>query len=110
MTAYKRDEGKAEFHLIPPEALYALGAILTVGARKYLDRNWEQGMRWSRVFNACMRHMWCWWSGRENKTTLNFAFGPLDDETGFSHLWHALACVVFLVTYEERLVGEDDRP
>jgi len=73
------------------------------------NRNWEKGMAWSRLFSASMRHMWCWWAGK-GPSSLNFAFGSLDDETGFSHLWHALACIVFLVTYEERQIGEDDRP
>jgi Domain of unknown function (DUF5664) len=72
-------------------------------------RNWEKGMKWSRVFSASMRHLWCWWAGKQ-PTSTNFVFGDLDDETGFSHLWHALCCVIFLVTYEERKVGEDDRP
>jgi hypothetical protein len=110
MEGNKYDHDKAPFHLIPPEALYALCSILKYGAHKYEERNWEAGMKWSRLFSASMRHMWCWWAGSEERTTHNFAFGPLDDETGFSHLWHALACLVFLVTYEERVVGEDDRP
>ncbi len=71
-------------------------------------RNWEKGMKWGRVFGAAMRHLWCWWGGQA-PATLNFAFGDLDDETKFSHLWHALCCVAFLVTYEQRGVGQDDR-
>jgi len=105
----KDDTNKVPFHLIPPEALYALTNILHVGATKYEPRNWEKGMAWSRLFSASMRHMWCWWAGK-GPSSLNFAFGSIDEETGFSHLWHALACIVFLVTYEERQIGEDDRP
>ena len=65
-------------------------------------------MDWGRVFGACMRHLWAWWGG-QNPTTKSFLFGDLDTETGYSHLWHALACVVFLTTYEERQVGTDTR-
>lgn len=72
------------------------------------DRNWELGMKWSRVFGAMMRHMWCWWGGK-GPATKSFLFGELDDETGHSHLWHAACCLAFLITYEQRGVGEDDR-
>lgn len=62
------------------------------------DRNWEHGMKWSRPFGALMRHMWAWWGGE-----------PSDPETGRSHLWHAACCIAFLIAYEERGDGEDDR-
>jgi len=69
--AHKDDTDKVRMELIPPELIVAVGDILTFGAEKYDDRNWEKGMKWSRVFGALMRHMWAWWSG-ENK----------DQETG----------------------------
>ena len=40
---------------------------------------------------------------------MSFLFGELDGETSFSHLWHAACCLMFLVTYEERADGTDDR-
>lgn len=109
MEGRKNDQDKIRLELIPSELLYAVGVILTFGAKKYDERNWEKGMKWSRVFGALMRHMWCWWGGR-GPTNLNFAFGELDDETEYSHLWHAGCCITFLITYEERQTGEDDRP
>jgi hypothetical protein len=72
------------------------------------DRNWELGMSWGRVFGALMRHLWAWWGGR-GPTTKSFLFGDLDSETGMSHLWHAACCIAFLVAYEERGAGTDDR-
>jgi len=105
----KFDGGKVRLELIPPELLYATASILTFGAEKYDDRNWELGMKWSRVFGAMMRHMWSWWGGKQ-PTNVNFVFGSLDDETNQSHLWHAACCLSFLITYEERVIGEDDRP
>jgi hypothetical protein len=33
-----------------------------------------------------------------------------EEVAGYSHLWHAGACVLFLIAYEIRGVGEDDRP
>jgi len=94
----KDDSDKLRYDLIPPETLEALAWILTFGAQKYGDRNWEKGMKWGRPFAALMRHMWAWWRGQN-----------LDPETGKSHLWHALACLTFLVTFEQKGIGTDDR-
>lgn len=105
----KFDEGKVPFHLLPPEFLFAVAKVLDFGAQKYAERNWEAGMKWSRCFGALMRHMWCWWGGK-GPTSRNFAFGSTDDETKMPHLWHAGCCIAFLITYEERDIGEDDRP
>lgn len=104
----KLDEGKTRLELIPPEIIFAIGTILTFGANKYEDRNWEKGMKWSRVFGALMRHLWCWWGGK-GPAAKNFAFSDSDAETQHSHLWHAACCIAFLVAYEERNIGEDDR-
>lgn len=98
MTAVKHDTEKPRYDLIPPEFLEATATILTYGAQKYADRNWERGMAWGRVFAALMRHLWAWWRG-EN----------VDPETGKSHLWHAACGVAFLIAYEARGVGVDDR-
>lgn len=95
----KFDEDKIRYDLVPPEAIEGLARVLTFGAKKYADRNWEKGMKWGRVFGALMRHSWAWWRGEDK-----------DPETGYSHLEHALCCVAFLLTYEARKVGEDDRP
>lgn len=104
----KYDQEKPCMDLIPPEAIFALANVLTYGATKYSRRNWEKGMEWGRVFGACMRHLWCWWGG-QGPATKSFLFGELDEETKFSHLWHALACITFLLTYEERGIGVDNR-
>ena len=96
--AWKQDGGKPRMDLIAPEFLFGTANVLTFGAAKYDQRNWEKGMSWGRVFGAMMRHMWAWWGGQK-----------ADDETGFSHLHHAAACLMFLIAYEERKIGTDDR-
>lgn len=95
----KDDSGKLPYHLIAPEVLEELSKVLEFGAKKYAPRNWEAGMDWSRVFSALQRHSWAWWRGEDK-----------DPETGFSHLSHALCCLMFLSAYERRGVGNDDRP
>ena len=96
----KNDEGKLRMELIPPEALDALASVLTFGANKYGDRNWEKGIQWSRVYGAALRHMNAWVQQKDDD--------GCDDETGLSHLAHALACITFLVTYERRQMYEFD--
>jgi len=99
MEGRKDDQGKQRMELVPPETIEALAQVLTDGANKYGDRNWETGMKWSRLYAALFRHMLAWWQG-ENE----------DPDSGRSHLWHALFCVSSLVAYEQRGVGSDDRP
>lgn len=95
----KDDQSKIRMDLLPGDALEEIAHILTLGAARYGDRNWEKGMAWHRVFGATMRHLWAWWQGEH-----------CDRETGRSHLAHAGCCILFLIAYEKREVGEDDRP
>ena len=95
----KNDIGKARHDLIPPELPDAVAQVLAFGANKYGERNWEKGMKWGRPYAALMRHMWAWWRGEK-----------ADPETGMSHLWHASCCLAFLVAFEARKTGVDDRP
>jgi len=97
--AVKADEGKLRYDLIPPEALEDLARVLTYGANKYTDNNWQQGLKWSRVFASLMRHMWAWWRGQD-----------LDEESGLPHLAHAACNVFFLSTYSYSHPELDDRP
>lgn len=96
---------KAPWHLLPFDALGAVVTVMWYGARKYEDRNWEKGMAYSDVFGGVMRHLSDWW----NKT--DHGKGPgKDKDTGYSELWHAATGLLFLVTYELRGKGKDDRP
>jgi hypothetical protein len=95
----KFDQDKARYDLIPPEVEEAIAQVLTYGAAKYSERNWEKGMNWGRPYAALRRHMGAWWAGQDK-----------DPETGMSHLWHAACCVAFLVAFEARGTGADDRP
>ena len=63
------------------------------------ERNWERGMDWGRVYAALLRHLFAWWGGEAS-----------DPETGKSHLHHVGCCVAFLIAYEARGTGKDDRP
>ena len=97
--AVKLDGGKVGAHLLPYDAILEVCRVYDFGAGKYAARNWELGMSYSRLFAACMRHLWAWWQGQDR-----------DPETGLSHLTHAAFCVLGLLAYELRKSGTDDRP
>ena len=95
----KFDNNKDRYELIPEEAMTGIAQVLTFGAEKYGDRNWELGLSYSRVFGATLRHLYAWWRG-QNK----------DPETGLSHLYHAGCCVSMLIAYTDRHMDSfDDR-
>lgn len=96
-TGGQKGSKLARFSLIPPDFLWALAEHYGLGARKYADRNWERGYKWSLSVDALLRHLMAWLNGESN-----------DAETGSSHLiavaWHACALFVF----ERRQLGTDD--
>jgi hypothetical protein len=94
----KFDDGKPDLSLLPPEALLAIAEVLTFGAQKYAPHNWRKGFRWTRLFASLMRHLFAWLRGED-----------LDRETGLSHLAHAGANVLFLLTLVLTKAGTDDR-
>ena len=96
--ALKYDKDKLRMELVPPEAIEALAAIYTMGAKKYGDNNWYQGMKWSRLIGAMLRHFYAWLKGEEK-----------DPESGYSPLWHAFWNMCALIVYQERKLGTDDR-
>lgn len=99
-SGVKFDEGKLRYDLVPIEALREITRVLTFGANKYTDRNWEKGINYGRCYAAAMRHLTAWWDGEDK-----------DPETGISHLAHAGCCIYFLLTYEQRGMNEfDNRP
>ena len=94
----KYDTDKPRMDLIAPDAEVLLAKVLSFGAEKYDDRNWELGMDWGRVYAAAQRHLTSFWSGEDN-----------DPETGLPHLAHAYCCVMFLIAYQQRGIGKDTR-
>ena len=98
MSGRKHDKEKTRLDLIAPDALEALGRVLTYGARKYDPRNWERGMAWSRVIGACLRHV----------NAIN-AGEDLDRESGLPHASHLMCDAMFLAAYYLRGIGIDDR-
>lgn len=88
VTGGQKGSKLARFSLIPAEFLWALAEHYGLGAKKYDDRNWERGYKWSLSIDALERHLNQWKLG-ENR----------DPETGSHHLvavgWHACALFIF---------------
>lgn len=89
----KFDADKPRYDLVPPQALEEVAKVLTFGAQKYDDDNWKKvpGLR-RRYFAAGMRHLWAWFKGERT-----------DEETGLSHLAHAICCFMFMLELEDQV-------
>ena len=100
VSALKFDTVKPKLSLIPHNAIWGIGEALTYGAKKYADFNYKRGdgLDWSRVFSANMRHLTQWNGGED-----------IDPESGLNHLKHAGACTVMLIDLVESNIGKDDR-
>lgn len=99
-TEGRKDDGaKLRYDLIPAAPLAQLARVFTIGAKKYADRNWEQGIQYGRLFAAMMRHSWAWWSGERN-----------DPEDGQHHLSSVAWCAMALMQLEDTHPQLDDRP
>jgi len=95
----KFDGDKIRMDLIPTSLMTAVGTVLTSGAAKYGDRNWEEGIAWNRVYGAILRHLTSFWNGED-----------IDPESGKSHLWHAACELAFLIEFEKTHKELDNRP
>ena len=88
--AKKHDSGKPRFDLVPHGSLLAIAKVMTYGAEKYGERNWEKGLPMGRLYAAAQRHLIAWWSGEDT-----------DSETDESHLAHACSCLMMILQYVE---------
>lgn len=95
----KFDSGKHELHLNPPEFLEGAARAFGYGKGKYGEYNWMGGIKASRLYDACQRHLLAWFWGEET-----------DPESGLSHLDHAAASLAMLMGTLKRREDLDDRP
>lgn len=89
-TGSKLDGGKAQFHLLPWEAVREVVKVLEFGARKYAPGNWRLVPNATeRYGDAAIRHLAAWQGGER-----------CDPESGLHHLAHAGCCVLFALAFE----------
>ena len=101
----KYDYEKPQLYLLPPKSLYEVGKVLTFGAEKYDPHNWRKvDDLQNRYSSAAMRHILAHIDGKDS-----------DEETGLSHLAHAICCLMFkledelIVKSEEKILRESER-
>ena len=101
----KYDAGKPRLDLIRPEFTLALGEALGYGANKYNEKVGDTpnylkggGFNYSKIIGSLERHIQYWKMG-EN----------IDEESKLHHLSLAAANLMFLLTYELKSKGIDDR-
>jgi hypothetical protein len=68
----KHDRGKLPMHLLSTRAMKGTAAVLRFGANKYGDRNWEGGIKYSRIYGALLRHITAFWEAKKVMTRLVF--------------------------------------
>lgn len=102
VEAMKDDKDKVRWDLLPVGALEEVAQVLTHGAKKYEAWNWAKdgGFTWSRLIRAGIGHLFAFARGVDK-----------DEETGYSHLAHAICCLLFLLTYarDKTKYTKDDR-
>ena len=96
--ALKYDENKVDWSLIPVEAMEEVLKVFQYGERKYARWNFRNGFNSNRLIASCLRHVTSWQKGID-----------LDEETGLSHLSHAVCCLLMLRTNQIDNVMEDGR-
>lgn len=83
----KYDSGKLRYDLLPPEAIKEIVRVITFGAEKYGDYNWQLLSDFhSRYIAAAMRHIEAYRMGNH-----------VDEESGLLHLAHAATNIIFLI-------------
>lgn len=92
------NEGKVRFDLAPAFAQEQYAKVLTMGAKKYGDRNWEKGMGWSKVIASLNRHLEAIKRGED-----------FDIESGLLHSAHVMTNAAFLTEYYKIFPQGDDR-
>jgi len=93
------NEEKNLLELVPPEWVWGLGDVTTQGSKKYAQRNWERGMKWSIMVGCSLRHLFKFLAGER-----------YDPETGCHHLAMVAWNVLALMSYDLRGIGENDIP
>jgi hypothetical protein len=92
----KHDGQKNRLDLLPFRALEEVAKVLTFGAEKYADNNWQKVRPRRRYFGAALRHLWARALGEQT-----------DTDSGLPHLAHAACDILFLLSFDVGLDPAD---
>jgi len=107
------NKGKLRFDLVHPKAHEDMVDILTMGAEKYFDRNWERGLSWTSVLASLKRHISAIEKGEDYDYDPNCPdciAGTCKSHSGRLHIAHAACNVHFLNAFYYIFPQGDDRP
>lgn len=96
MNFIKHDDNKLRYHLLPPKELAQVVEILTFGAEKYGEGNWQKCDNIDRYVDALYRHLEAWRQGER-----------LDTESGKSHLAHVATNALFILYLDNQEYKND---
>lgn len=96
----KNDSGKPPLAILFDTArgLSGVAKVMAYGAKKYGRRNWYKVDNKERYISAALRHLMYYTNGEK-----------LDDESGMSHLDHAITSLLFLSELEKKEVNNERR-
>jgi hypothetical protein len=80
----KYDDNKPSFSDLPQKALLSVVKSFNYGAKKYKKFNYSGNIESLRLYDACQRHLHSWMISDDV------------DESGNSHLSHAIASLLML--------------
>lgn len=98
-TGLRFNKGKLRCDLVEPRAFEDFVQVLTDGADKYFDRNWENGLSWTSVIASLKRHIGAIERGED-----------YDSDSGRLHVAHAACNIHFLNAFYYTFPQGDDRP
>lgn len=90
--------GKSRIDLVPSDVMLHVGKVLEMGAEKYDEHNWENGMAFSKIVASLERHLAKWKAGED-----------FDDESKLHHADHILCNALFLSRTVRAFPEKDDR-
>lgn len=96
--AMKHDQGKPDFSMISYELMEMVARVRDFGKIKYSRNNWQKGFKVTRSCAAALRHIFLFLSGQTN-----------DEESGLSHLGHAVCCLEHAIYDMKHHPHNDDR-
>jgi len=107
------NQGKLRYDLVHPQAHADMVDVLTYGATKYADRNWENGFSWTSVIASAKRHLAAIEAGEDYDTDPNCQGcidGNCKNHSGRLHVANLACNVHFLNAFYYLFPQGDDRP
>ena len=96
------NKGKLRYDLVHPKAHADMVDVLTYGAQKYFDRNWENGLSWTSVIASLKRHLAAIEAGEDYDTG--------EGGSGKLHIANLACNAHFLNAFYYTFPQGDDRP